>query len=412
MLTRFCLYGFLKNQRYFEPFLWLAFLDKGLSFFEIGVLVAVQGMTMVVLEIPSGAIADLFGRRRSMVLSFAAYLSCFLVLGLAESYWAICGAMVLYGIGESFRTGTHKSLIFAWLKLEGRAEEKTRVYGVTRSWSKFGSAVCAPIAAGLVYMTGGYTALFFASMVPCVLSIVNLLGYPDAIDPPRERRATVGEVSRHLSASARDILTIAPLRRLVGESMVFHGLFRASKDYLQPALAAAAVVWFGAATAALDLDPRDLDPRDLALLVGTVYFLLSVAEGIASRNAHRVAKRVGGDAQAVRWSWGCLLLLFGVLAAGSATNLSVVVITAFVALIVLQNIWRPIMTSQIYEAIDDQKGTTVLSIESQGQRLTMTVLAPLFGFLADWADESFWPIATVAAAIALVFFARGAASKG
>ena len=58
-----------------------------------------------------------------------------------------------------------------------------------------------------------------------------------AIDPPREKRATMGEVFAHLRASARDILTPAPLRRLVGESMVFHGLFRASRDYLQPALA-------------------------------------------------------------------------------------------------------------------------------------------------------------------------------
>ncbi|MCP3959885.1 MAG: MFS transporter, partial [bacterium] len=40
MLFRFCLYGFLKNQKYYEPFLILAFLEKGLSFFDIGLLIA------------------------------------------------------------------------------------------------------------------------------------------------------------------------------------------------------------------------------------------------------------------------------------------------------------------------------------------------------------------------------------
>ena len=39
-LRRFCLYGFLKNQLYFEPFLILAFLEKGLSFLEIGLLIS------------------------------------------------------------------------------------------------------------------------------------------------------------------------------------------------------------------------------------------------------------------------------------------------------------------------------------------------------------------------------------
>ena len=35
MLFRFSLYGFLKNQRYFEPLLFLVLVDKGLSFTAI-----------------------------------------------------------------------------------------------------------------------------------------------------------------------------------------------------------------------------------------------------------------------------------------------------------------------------------------------------------------------------------------
>ena len=66
MLFRFSLYGFLKNQRYFEPFFLLLLLDKGLSFFTVGLLIAFRDVAINVLEIPSGAIADLAGRRRSM----------------------------------------------------------------------------------------------------------------------------------------------------------------------------------------------------------------------------------------------------------------------------------------------------------------------------------------------------------
>ena len=72
MLFRFCLYGFLKNKRYFEPFLMLVFLDRGLNFFVIGLLIACRDLTVNVLELPSGAIADSFGRRRSMSISRAA----------------------------------------------------------------------------------------------------------------------------------------------------------------------------------------------------------------------------------------------------------------------------------------------------------------------------------------------------
>ena len=141
MLFRFSLYGFLKNQRYFEPFLILVFLEKGLSFFEIGLLIAFREVTVNLLEIPSGAIADVWGRRRSMILSFCAYIASFVIFGLARGVPPLFAAMFLFAIGEAFRTGTHKAMIFTWLSLEGRADERTRVYGYTRSWSKYGSAL-------------------------------------------------------------------------------------------------------------------------------------------------------------------------------------------------------------------------------------------------------------------------------
>ena len=75
MLFRFSLYGFLKNQRYFEPFLVLVLLEKGLTFFLVGVLVGFREIAVNLLEIPSGAVADVCGRRRSMMLSFAAYIA-------------------------------------------------------------------------------------------------------------------------------------------------------------------------------------------------------------------------------------------------------------------------------------------------------------------------------------------------
>ena len=133
MLFRFSLYGFLKNQRYFEPFLVLFFLDQGLSFTQIGLLVAVRELSANLLEIPSGAVADLFGRRRAMIGSFAAYILSFLVFALSHTFAYFAAAMFLYALGDAFRTGTHKAMIFTWLRTENRLDEKTRIYGFTRS---------------------------------------------------------------------------------------------------------------------------------------------------------------------------------------------------------------------------------------------------------------------------------------
>lgn len=74
MLFRFSLYGVLKNQRYYDPFLILAFREKGLSFLQIGILIGFREAVSNLFEVPSGAVADLYGRCRSMIFSFSAYI--------------------------------------------------------------------------------------------------------------------------------------------------------------------------------------------------------------------------------------------------------------------------------------------------------------------------------------------------
>ncbi len=108
---KFCSYGFLKNLRFFEPFLILFFLEKGLSFTQIGTLYAIREISTNILEIPTGVIADALGRRRTMVSSFLAYIVSFIIFYLTESFAYFALAMLCFSsFGEAFRTGTHSRL--------------------------------------------------------------------------------------------------------------------------------------------------------------------------------------------------------------------------------------------------------------------------------------------------------------
>ena len=69
-------------------------IAKGLSFLDIGLLIGFREICVYLLDIPSGAIADLHGRRRSMILSFSAYI-------LSFSLFALAGALPLLFCGKS-----------------------------------------------------------------------------------------------------------------------------------------------------------------------------------------------------------------------------------------------------------------------------------------------------------------------
>lgn len=414
MLFRFCLYGFLKNQQYYDPFLILAFIEKGLSFAEIGILVSFRAVCVNLMEIPAGAVADVLGRRRSMIVSFLAYIGSFTVFGLCNRYAALMAAMLLFAVGEAFRTGTHKAMIFDWLDRQGRLAEKTAVYGRTRSWSKLGSAASVVIAAVVVFAVGSYSTVFLVCIVPYLLAIVNFLGYPAYLDGPRrsgpESEGTesgdpeAGSVLKTLVSALRQSFRHRPLRRMLIESMGYEGLFRCGKDYIQPVLAAACI--------SLPLMMVLPEHGQVAIGIGAVYFVLHLLSSFASRGAGRFAKAAGGEQRSARLLWWLDLAVFALMAAGLLAGLWPLVIAAFVLLAVLQNLWRPILIGRVASQADSAQTATVLSIESQAKSLFIAVVAPLLGWSIDLIalqspQLSFLPVAALGIGVSALMLLTG-----
>jgi len=405
------MYGFLKNQRYFEPFLFLAFRDKGLSFTLIGALIGFREICINLMEIPTGAVADVLGRRRAMIASFVFYIAAFAIFGVVEHLALLFVAMFFFSVGEAFRTGTHKAIIFDWLAGQGRAEEKTRVYGHTRSWSQLGSALSALIAAGLVFTVSDYSAVFLFSIAPYAANIVNFLTYPAELDGPRRAGLGLGafrNVCHALRSSLRQVFRHARLRRLLAESMTYEGIHKASKDYLQPVLRSAAL----GLPFLLALDAE----RRTAVLVGVVYSVLYLLSSFASRASGALAERARGEERAARLLWAADLVVFAAMGLAVAASLWPLVIACFVALAVLQNVWRPMLISRFASGSARESMATALSIESQAKSLFVAAAAPLLGWAVDAVsvqrlDLRMLPIAAAGVLVSALMLLSGRARK-
>ncbi len=399
MIKRFSLYGFLKNQRYFEPFIILFFLQQGLSFTQIGFLIAFRELAINLMEIPSGAIADLFGRRRSMVLSFVSYIISFAAFGFSQAYWHLFVAMFFFAIGEAFRTGTHKAMIFTWLRIEGRLDEKTKVYGYTRSWSKIGSAVSTVLAVVFVLLTDNYTYIFFFAIIPYIAGLFNLMTYPKELDGQPVEKAGIRDVVVHLWECIRAALVMKRLRRLIVESMSFEGVYKAVADYLQPIVKNMALL--------LPFFITWGETRRSAVMIGVVYVILYLVSAYASRNSHRLAGRAGGEEKGSRLLWKTVFVLYVALIGLLFFEYYYAAVIGFILLALMQNFWRPILISRFDAYATEAKGATVLSIESQAKSISTMVIAPILGILVDFFQGQsmggeFWPVAAVAAIITLI----------
>ena len=406
MIFRFSLYGFLKNLRFFEAFLILALRERGLEFLSIGGLIAVREIASNLSQIPSGALADAMGRRRCMIVSMAGYLVSYIALSMATNTWLLVGAMVMYGTADSFRDGTHKALIYSWLRQQGRENERTKVYGYTRSWSKMGSALSSLIAAALVLLAGNFSTIFLFSAIPAALNLINLATYPASLDTEAKHGGGLRNAWRTLIEAFREVAGKASMRRLVADSVAVEGSYTVVKDYLQVVIQSLAVAM--PVQLAMNGDQRT------AVFGGVAYAVLHVLSSRASRSAHHFEIFCGGTEPAENRIYQLSAFAMVLLAVFLALGFGWAAAAMLIVLGLLQNAWRPIHIGRFDRDGEEKRAATLLSIESQASSLAAAIWAPLIGGLIDFLKagaavsplNTLWPVALAGLPLLIGSFRR------
>ncbi len=379
MFYKFAFYGFLKNLRLFEPFLYLFFRDAGLSYTEIGALIGLREISTTFLEIPTGVYADIFGRRKSMLMSMSSYMISFSIFFLFKNFWLFAVAMILYALGDAYRTGTHKAMILEYLKMKGILKKKVEYYGATRSYSQLGSAVNALLAALIVFYSGNYRYIFLITILPYILNFINLATYPKELDGEITHHLKKGMMREQIKSTLRDFVAMFKSKlvlKAIMNSTIFSASYEATKDYLQPVLK----------TLALSL-PIFLflsGKQRTAVVIGVVYFILYLLTSYSSRNAYKIVNRIGNLGRAINLTLllaGILLIFTGIFYHINLLLLSVII---FVLLYVFHNIRRPMNVGYISDQIKSRVMASGLSVESQVKTILASIFAVLMGFFADY----------------------------
>jgi MFS family permease len=358
-----------------------------ISYVQIGTLMAVREIATNILELPTGIIADSFGRRKSMVFSFLAYIASFVVFTFLPGFHYYIMAMLLFSCGEAFRTGTHKAMILCYLKLKGITHLKVHYYGHTRGASQLGSALSSLLAMALVFYQGSYRWVFLASIVPYIMELFLMMSYPRELDGEITQAAEKGrigkEIKTHFSATTKDFIALFKNRTTLTallSSAVFNGLFKGVKDYLQPLVKTYAV--------ALPILLTLSEDRRSTILIGSIYFILFLLTSFFSRRAGSFADRFKNLAVGINVTYiigaGFLIL------SGSALRLKLFIpaIIFFMLIYIIQGVRKPMSVGYISEQISSRIMATGLSGESQLNTIFSAVFSFLMGVLVQYAGLS------------------------
>jgi MFS family permease len=312
-----------------------------------------------------------------MVLAFTTYIVSFFIFFFYNSFYIYALAMILFGFGEAFRSGTHKALILEYLKLNGMTDLKVAYYGRTRSASQLGSAFNSLIAAALLFYTGDYHTMFLATTIPYVINLINLATYPKILDGELSQLIR-GTISEQMKMTLYDFIgifrDISAMRAILNSSS-FTALFKGTKDYLQPILEAFALT--------LPFLLIFEEVRRSGVVVGIVYFFIYLLTSYASRSSDRFSRRFTTLSIPINMTYliGVVLLII----AGLATwkDLTAISILVFFGFYILQNLRKPMNVAFISDQISHRVMASGLSVETQFTTILVAVIAPILGALAD-----------------------------
>lgn len=378
---KFSAYGFLKNLRFFDVFFLLFLSETGINYLQIGFLYSIRQIVTNLFEIPSGIFADAFGRKKSLLFSLFSYLCSFMIFYFSNAYSYFILAMVFYGLGEAFRSGTHKAIIIKYLRINNLLSIRTRYYGGTRSWSQFGSAVSSLLAMLIVLVNQNYRDLFIFTSIPYLLNLINIAMYPRELDNESDNikhQRVIKDAWIGIVNTLKELLGffkyMSNLRALLSAA-TYIAVFKTIKDYLQPILKTLAI--------SLPVFLNYEVNQRTAIIVGLSFFIIYLLTSMASRNAWRIEEYTDNIPSAINYVYiiGIASIgLSGILLWLDYPGLAALV---FILLYLAQNIRRPLVVGYLSEIISGKVMASGLSAESQLQTILIVIYAPVFGWLVD-----------------------------
>ncbi len=352
-IWKFYFYKVFTSLELTVPIYVLFLLANNLSMTQVMLLQSFYTFLIFFFEIPSGVFADLYGRKKSLILASFFLTLAFLVFGLSQIYFSFFLAVSLWAIAQSFRSGADQALLFDSLKMTKKTELFARYSGRSNSLEMLVLGFSA-ITGGIIANYFGNRILFFLSAILFFISVLIAFSFKE---PLFHKKIIEKKYIIHLKESIKFSLQ----HRIVRNFIIFFAFF-GSFAYLLYFL----------------IQPLFNQGPDAKIIVGVAvsgYFLFCA---LGSFLSEKFIKRI-------RDGWLVLLIvLISALAFIfiSFVNIWIGLIMVFINSFVV-GVAGILTNDKINQNTESFHRATVLSVLNLLQKLIYAIMAPFIGYIAD-----------------------------
>lgn len=359
---------------FFLPILALYFEESLFTATNIALIFAIEAIAMVIFEVPTGAIADLFGRKKTLVLA-----NFVVLLGVLFLY--IGGGMlmfILFAIFNSFAralaSGTYNAFLYDTLKEEKQEHHYKMVIG------KF--YALWPVGASIGAIIGGYLATVSLSF-PVGLSLIPLLFafiLTLLLKEPKYEKEKHKNILKHMFNSSK---------------IIIH-----NKQLIILALGGFLLMAFGETIHLLG--PLFFKFKEMPIeLFGWITAFVFGFSSLGHYYSHAISEKIGNKTTLIIAVLGSpILLILATLTTKYYAILFFIIPSIFFGL------RNPIIDHLLNAEVSSSKRATVISINNFLGELGVAIFAPFIGYFAELytINTAFMISAILMFSVTIIFF--------
>ncbi len=356
MVRMFYLHNFLRQLAFFSAVLVPFFTDwGGITLFQVQLLQSWFTLCIFFLEVPTGAVADYFGRKYSLAFGGIVTAAAALLYGSIPHFTAFLVSEFLFAVGAAFTSGADQALLYDTLVDAGREKESKSIFARAHTFTLIGIMVSALLGSAIAAVFG-VNAPMLVSALP--YGIAGCIAF------------TLEEPSKHQSVteSARYLVVIRS-----GFLFFLHHriLRRMALDAVIVAAAGYFVIWL--------YQPLLQSLHIPLLLFGLGHVLLTGAELFVTAAFTRMESWLGSGKRYFRITALAVAAPFFLVAVFP----NIYTVGLFIIISGGFGMTRiELMASYMNRHIPTNQRATVLSAISMLRRFVQAILNPIVGFLA------------------------------
>ena len=334
------------------PVVVLFYQDNGMGMHEIFILKAIYSVAIVFMEIPSGWMADVWGRKKTLILGSILGSAGFLIYSFSYGFLAFAIAEIILGIGHSFVSGADSALLFDSLKASGKTERYVKLEGRITSIGNFAEAI-AGIAGGFLAAISLRCPFYFQFGVASI-------AIPAAF--------TLLEPKIH---TTDQIHSLKKLVQNIKTTFIHH-------QDLRIAILLSSITGTATLTFAWFVQPFFKAINLPVEMFGIFWTALNLTVGVSSVFAHNFENFVGK-----KWSLISIIILLSVGYFFSGITISYFGLAFLFLFYLVRGLATPILKNYINQYTGSEVRATMLSVRNFVIRISFAGIGPLLGYITD-----------------------------